>query len=147
MDAHIPDGVEVSDETVLEWNAAFELHADGKRGIAFENVVKVVREHGYDPSRAELQSLNGELGAYTDKIYFFVIMRRAHTLLVRNVEGIRSAFHLLDRDGNGTLERDELHAAVRTVPYDDIDGLFDELQQDGRVTVDSVVDFVRQSGS
>ena len=112
MNKHnIEDNKDLEDELLYTFNEKFNEHASKKTNkISFENLIKIVKDYGYNPDYNEMIDLKGEIGNETDKIYFFVIMKRVvHEMFSNSHQQIlKRAFKIIDVDNSGTIEKNEL---------------------------------------
>jgi calmodulin len=109
MNIHSQEYEDIDDKLLYHFNEQFEKYS--KKGfISFDNLMKVVREFGYNPTVYETNDLKGEIGEQTDKIYFFVIMKRVVNQFSTNEqkENLKEAFKIINKSGSGYISKDEL---------------------------------------
>lgn len=109
MNIHSQEYEDIDDKLLYHFNEQFEKYSHDRK-ISFDNLMKVVREFGYNPTVYETNDLKGEIGEQTDKIYFFVIMKRVVNQFSTNEqkENLKEAFKIINKSGSGYISKDEL---------------------------------------
>jgi len=109
MNIHSQEYEDIDDKLLYHFNEQFEKYSHDRK-ISFDNLMKVVREFGYNPTVYETNDLKGEIGEHTDKIYFFVIMKRVVNQFSTNEqkENLKEAFKIINKSGSGYISKDEL---------------------------------------
>lgn len=143
------EGKELEDELLYTFNEKFKEYAY-KDKISFENLIKIVKDYGYNPSRQEIMDLKGEIGEKTDKIYFFVIMKRVvNEMFSKNHQKIlKQAFKIIDTDNSGTITKNELEKSLLKyghISIDEMDEIFNILDtnNDNHISYEEFCNYIK----
>ncbi|KAF4120171.1 calmodulin [Geosmithia morbida] len=131
-------GDALTEQQIAELKEAFALFdKDGDGEITVKELGTVMKSLGLEPSESELQDMLNEVDA--DGSEFLVMMARKGAGGDPEKE-LREAFRVFDRDGTGTISRDELRAVMKSLGEDlteaEIDEMLNLADKDGNGSID-----------
>ena len=142
--------VELTEEQIAEFKEAFTLYdKEGKGSIPTKELVTVMRSLGQNPSDAELQELINDANAdgnITITFSQFLTMMARKIKDVDSEEGIKEAFSVFDKEGNGFIRAAELRQIMTSLGEklsdEEVDEIINEADLDGDGQV-NYEDFVK----
>ena len=148
MNIHSQEYEDINDELLYHFNEEFEKYSRNRK-ISFEDLMIIIKNYGYNPTIYEINDLKGEIGEYSDKIYFFVIMKRVVNQFYTNKqkENFLEAFQIINKSKSGFITKDELteyFLKYGTLHLDQIDEMFDSLDtnHDNRISLEEFENFL-----
>ena len=130
----------LSEEQIEEFKEQFALFdTEGKGNITAENLGKVLRSLGQNPTDTELQDQIREGDANGDGVIDFseflsMIVERMSKEDEEDEEKEREAFRIFDIDGNGVIDFEDLKQAMKNVGEDLTDEEVKKTMRDGGST-------------
>ncbi|KAH8686499.1 hypothetical protein BGZ61DRAFT_52921 [Ilyonectria robusta] len=136
--------VSFSDQQIAEFRQAFSLFdSNGDGQVTAKDIGTVMRSLGQNLSDAELQDMVNEIdvdkNGTIDFFEFLAIMSKK-----RNIndiqEGLLDAFKVFDKDGSGTISRDEIRQVMLSLgerlTEEEINEMLKVADKDGNGTID-----------
>merc|ERR1712004_406488 len=123
----------LKEEHILEYQAAFNQFDHKNTGlVATKDLGNVLRVLGINPTKEELQDLTIQIdpnvSGYLKLPDLLDMMSRI--IMERNYDAqIEDAFRCFDKNGIGTIARQELHSIFEHLEEEEIEGLLDEADE------------------
>ncbi|KAL2157282.1 hypothetical protein VTH06DRAFT_6220 [Thermothelomyces fergusii] len=130
---------------IAEYRRAFEVFDKDRTGdITADELGKVMRELGLNPSEAELQDLINEVDINKDGVIsfeeFLALMSQSGKETDKEQELLK-AFAVFDKDKNGTISSDELRNVLKSLGEKLTDEEVDEMIKIADRNGDGVIDY------
>ena len=145
---------EISEERQKDYRQTFDMFDNNKSGkIDKKELGNVMRQLGKNPSETDLETLVKEVDADGDgEIDFNEFLTMMAESENSEIDEIKTAFAIFDKDGNGYISKDELKAVMvslgERVTDADIDIMMKGADQngDGKVSFDEFTVMMRGGG-
>ncbi|XP_075925680.1 troponin C, skeletal muscle-like [Petromyzon marinus] len=138
----------LNEEQIAEFKAAFDMFdADGGGDISTSELGKVMKLLGQTPTKEELDAIIEEVdedGSGTIDFEEFLVMmvrQMKEESAGQTEEELAEAFRILDTNGDGYIDRDELKDILLNTGENVTDLEMDELMKDGDKNCDGRLDF------
>ena len=131
---------DLSEEQIAEFKEAFALFDnDGDGAITTEELGRVMRSVGQNPSDQELKDMVSEVDAdgsgEIEFSEFLSMMAKKNKGEDNEEQELKEAFKVFDKDGNGSINAEELKAVMESLgeklTLEEIDEMIKEADADG----------------
>ncbi|CAH0002356.1 unnamed protein product [Clonostachys byssicola] len=146
----------LSQQEIDDYKEAFQLFdKDGDGEITTAEIGEIMKSLGLNPSEDELEDILNEVdvdkNGSVDFNEFVAMMSRKHQSADPDQE-LRDAFNVFDRDGTGTISRDELKNVMKSIGEHLTEDELDEMLKladengDGQIDYDEFVKIMGHGG-